>query len=166
MIDDQICYSTLDSPVGELLLVANADGIRSIYSTSHRKRSEPRPEWRRDDAALGDAREQLKAYFAGELQEFTLALNPQGTPFQKRVWKLLESVPYGTTTTYGHLARQLGTPTASRAVGAANGRNPISFVVPCHRVIGQDGSLTGYGGGLEMKRTLLEFEKRTKNGQP
>ena len=168
MIDDQIYYSTLDSPVGELLLVADADGIRGIYAAAHRKRSEPepRPEWRRDDAALGETRSQLKAYFAGERQEFTLALNPQGTPFQKRVWKLLESIPYGTTTTYGQLARRLGTPTASRAVGAANGRNPISFVVPCHRVIGQDGSLTGYGGGLEMKRTLLELEQRTKNGQP
>lgn len=155
-----LSYSTLNSPLGELLLVADDAGIRSIHFPSHKGKAEPMEHWRRDDSGLGEARAQLAAYFSGELREFSLPLNPRGTPFQKRVWKLLVTIPYGTTTTYGALARRLRMPSASRAVGAANGRNPISIVVPCHRVIGQDGSLTGYAGGLEIKRALLDLESR------
>ncbi len=152
-------YTLLDSPIGELEIVSDDQGLRSIFSRAHRHRTERPKQWQRDDAGLRDAREQLSAYFAGELRVFTLPLHPRGTPFQRSVWKVLEAIPYGTTTTYGAIARTLGDPNACRAVGAANGRNPISVVVPCHRVIGQDGSLTGYAGGLAMKRALLELEQ-------
>jgi methylated-DNA-[protein]-cysteine S-methyltransferase len=112
----------------------------------------------RDDGAFADAIAQLRAYFAGELRTFELPLAPHGTPFQRRVWDALLAIPYGTTTTYGRLAQQLGDPRAVRAVGLANGRNPIPIIIPCHRVIGANGSLIGYGGGLERKQWLLERE--------
>jgi methylated-DNA-[protein]-cysteine S-methyltransferase len=113
----------------------------------------------RDDTLFAEAEEQLKAYFAGDLEEFTVELRLNGTPFQRTVWDELRRIPYGQTRTYGQLADALGAPTASRAVGLANGRNPIGIIVPCHRVIGASGSLTGYGGGLERKRRLLDFER-------
>ncbi len=160
MKSQQIFYSTIKSPIGEVVITADEKGIRSIYSPTHETLIKPFDNAMRDDAKLRDATEQLRAYFAGELQEFSLELNPQGTPFFKKVWKHLEAIPYGTTISYGQLAMQIGKPTASRAVGMANGRNPISFVVPCHRVIGQNGSLTGYGGGLKLKRWLIDFEKQ------
>ncbi len=159
MNNEPIIYSTLQSPIGEVLVTADERGIRSIYSPSHESLIAPLDDGRRDDAALRDATDQLRAYFAGELQEFTLTLNPQGTPFYKTVWKRLEAIPFGTTITYGELAKSIGKPTASRAVGMANAHNPISFVVPCHRVIGQNGSLVGYGGGLKLKRWLIDFER-------
>jgi len=160
MIAERIVYSTLESPVGKILIEADEGGIRGIYPASHRAKVQPQAHWRQDEAALADAREQLDAYFRGDLHDFSLPLNPQGTVFQCQVWKQLEAIPYGSTRSYGEIARALGKPTASRAVGAANGRNPISIVVPCHRVVGQDGSLTGYAGGLEMKQTLLGLERR------
>lgn len=120
---------------------------------------------RRDDGPFRAAREQLEAYFAGELEEFTLELAPAGTPFQQRVWRALLEIPFGTTESYGALARRIGLPQAARAVGLANGRNPISIVIPCHRVIGADGSLTGYGGGLERKRWLLAHEQHHATSQ-
>jgi methylated-DNA-[protein]-cysteine S-methyltransferase len=118
----------------------------------------PKPQWRRDDQALHDVREQLDAYFAGERQTFDLPLQMTGTPFQKQVWQGLMAIPYGTTISYAELARRIGRPGASRAVGAANGRNPIGIIVPCHRVIGANGTLTGYGGGLDRKEWLLAHE--------
>ena len=159
MINKYIFYSSIKSPIGEIIITAEEQGIRSIYSPTHETLIAQNDKYKRDVAKLCDAADQLRAYFAGELQEFSLTLNPQGTPFFKHVWKQLELIPYGTTISYGELAKKIGKPTASRAVGMANGRNPISFVIPCHRVIGQDGSLTGYGGGLKLKRWLIEFEK-------
>jgi len=122
------------------------------------------PAWRRDDAALAEPARQLAEYFAGERTEFELELAPHGTDFQRRVWGLLLEIPYGETRTYGSLANELGNPRSVRAVGLANGRNPISIVVPCHRVIGADGTLVGYGGGLERKRTLLAHEAEVAAG--
>ena len=159
MKKQQIIFSTLKSPIGEIIITADEHGITSIYSPTHETINSNVENAKRDDAKLRDATDQLRAYFAGELQEFSLTLNPQGTQFFKQVWKHLQAIPYGTTISYGELAKRLGKPTASRAVGMANGRNPISFVVPCHRGIGHDGSLTGYGGGLKLKRWLIEFEK-------
>jgi methylated-DNA-[protein]-cysteine S-methyltransferase len=117
-----------------------------------------------DDATLREARRQLEAYFAGESHDFSLPLAPEGTPFQRRVWKALEAIPYGETTSYGEIAAAIGSPGSARAVGAANGAKPIPIVVPCHRVIGRDGSLTGYGGGMDRKKTLLALEARRLTG--
>ena len=149
-------YSTLTTPIGELMLTADDDGALTGVNLPNRH---PDPAgWERDDGLLADARRQLTEYFAGERTAFDLPLRPAGAPFQLRVWEALLRIPYGETASYGEIARELGHPTASRAVGAANGRNPIAIVVPCHRVIGADGSLTGYGGGLECKRALLDLE--------
>jgi methylated-DNA-[protein]-cysteine S-methyltransferase len=148
----------MDGPLGGLRLFADAAGLRGIDFMGARD-ARPLPGgWRRDGAALARAVEQLGAYFAGRLRDFDLALAPQGTPFQQRVWRALCEIPYGATTTYGELAAGLGNPSASRAVGLANGRNPIPIVIPCHRVIGRDGTLVGYGGGLPMKQRLLALE--------
>ena len=119
---------------------------------------EPAGDWRRTEEPFRDAVSQLDAYFAGERREFDLALAPEGTSFQRLVWSALTRIPYGETVSYAELARRLGRPFATRAVGAANGRNPIPIIIPCHRVIGSDGSLTGYGGGLTIKRRLLDLE--------
>ena len=151
-------YSRLDSPIGELLLVGDDDGLRGVHMTPHTGRHGVGAGWRRDDAALAETRRQLEDYFAGELTEFSLPLAPEGTAFQRLVWDGLGAIPYGQTCSYGALAERIGAPGAARAVGLANGRNPIAVVVPCHRVIGADGSLTGYGGGLERKRFLLDLE--------
>ena len=149
-------YSTLTTPIGELLLTADDDGALTAVHLPNRHGDTDG--WERDDALLEPARRQLTEYFAGERTAFDLPLRPTGAPFQLRVWEALQRIPYGETASYGEIARELGHPTASRAVGAANGRNPIAIVVPCHRVIGADGSLTGYGGGLECKRALLDLE--------
>ena len=153
-------YSLLDTPIGELLLTGDGSSVTGIWMQSHRS------EWRRtkalarDDRALAGARKQLTEYFAGERMEFDLPLAPEGTGFQRKVWNALCEIPYGVTISYGELARRIGQPTAARAVGLANGSNPLPIVVPCHRVIGADGSLTGFGGGIERKRWLLTHEKR------
>ncbi len=152
-MSEKSLYSTVPSPVGELLLVSDGEALTGLYMTPH-----PVAPGRRDDAHLRAAREQLRAYFAGGLQDFDLPLAPAGTDFQVRVWEALRAIPFGSTVSYGEVARRLGLPAASRAVGAANGRNPISVIVPCHRVIGSNGSLTGYGGGLARKRWLLRHE--------
>ncbi len=120
----------------------------------------PDATWREDRTPLHQTIQQLQAYFAGELEKFTLPLAPQGTPFQLKVWKQLCDIPYGETISYGELARRIGNPNASRAVGLANGSNPIPIVIPCHRVIGSNGKLTGYGGGLPIKEKLLALERR------
>jgi len=149
-------YSTLTTPIGELLLIAADDGALTGVHLPGRHGDTTGAE--RDDAALAPARAQLTQYFAGERTGFDLPLRPAGGPFQQRVWEALLDIPYGETASYGELARRLGAPGAARAVGAANGRNPIAIVVPCHRVIGASGALTGYAGGLERKRALLDLE--------
>jgi methylated-DNA-[protein]-cysteine S-methyltransferase len=169
MRDDTV-FQTTPSPVGELLLAASAGALVGVYFEPHRwgPSASEVAGWRRDDAdgVLAAARTQLAAYFAGELTAFDLPLAPRGTDFQQRVWGALRAIPYGATTSYGELARRLGDPHATRAVGAANGRNPLSIVVPCHRVIGADGALTGFGGGIERKRWLLAHEQRHAPAAP
>ncbi|MFE5481536.1 methylated-DNA--[protein]-cysteine S-methyltransferase [Streptomyces sp. NPDC056527] len=151
-------HTVIDSPYDALTLVA-VDGVLSrIHMTDQRHRPAEETFGEPDQRPFGEAIRQLDAYFAGELTEFDLPLKLIGTPFQRRVWEQLTQIPYGETRTYGELAEALGSPGASRAVGLANGKNPVSIVVPCHRVIGASGSLTGYGGGLGRKRRLLAFE--------
>ncbi len=153
-------YVYLSTPVGELLIAGDEAGIRMIGFPNEAGRSPAQPGWNEAPDAFPQAREQLQAYFAGELTEFDLPLAPRTTPFQGKVLTELRKVPYGATISYGGLARRVGNPKASRAVGAANGRNPIPIVIPCHRVIGANGDLTGFGGGLETKRRLLALERR------
>jgi len=153
-------YDFLDSPVGRLLLVLDAQGLRCVHFSGGRRGFGIDDGWERGPGALHEARAQLNAYFDGRLTRFDLPLAPQGTEFQRQVWLELLRIPYGQTTTYGEIAARVGDPGASRAVGAANGSNPLAIVVPCHRVIGADGTLTGYGGGLAAKRFLLDHEQR------
>jgi methylated-DNA-[protein]-cysteine S-methyltransferase len=157
-------YTLLESPLGPVLVAGTGEGLRRI-NFQHGDAPLPiPPEWEQDDAALAEAAAQLRAYFAGRLRVFDLPLRPEGTPFQKRVWQALRGIPYGQTRTYGQLAHSLGQPTAARAVGAANGKNPLPIVVPCHRVIGGTGALTGFHGGLRLKEFLLALERR--HGSP
>jgi methylated-DNA-[protein]-cysteine S-methyltransferase len=153
-------YSQIDSPVGPLLLAADDAGLRQIIFMNGRDRAQPDSSWVQDSAAFAEAARQLRAYFAGELELFDLPLAPVGTPFQLQVWRRLCEIPYGETISYGELARRIGNPKASRAVGLANGSNPIPIIIPCHRVIGSNGKLTGYGGGLPIKEKLLALERR------
>ncbi len=154
-----ISYTETDSPVGRLLLAGDESAVRRIHFMNGSEESPPSQEWRNARSPLlKEALRQLEAYFAGELRDFTLELAPEGTPFQLAVWRRLQEIPYGATISYGELARRVGNPKASRAVGLANGANPIPIVIPCHRVIGASGKLTGYGGGLPIKRTLLDIE--------
>ena len=154
------------SPVGELILTASDTALKGVFFPLPRNRVTPeeRPDWVRDDgrgpagALLARVRWQLTEYFDGTRESFDLPLDAGGSPFERRVWDLLRTIPYGTTTSYGALARRLGDPRATRAVGAANGKNPIPIIVPCHRVVGARGDLTGFGGGLDRKRWLLEHE--------
>ncbi|MEU9117289.1 methylated-DNA--[protein]-cysteine S-methyltransferase [Streptomyces sp. NPDC048483] len=151
-----------DTPVGPLTLVALGDALTGLYMTDQRHRP-PQETFGTpaapDDPPFAATIAQLEAYFRGELTTFDLSLELRGTPFQQRVWAALCTIPYGETVSYGRLAEQLGAPTAARAVGLANGRNPVGIIVPCHRVVGTNGSLTGYGGGLDRKRRLLAFER-------
>jgi len=158
----RIYYTTMESPVGTLRLVAEELGLRTVWFVRGRKDEKPDAEWKQDAAFFTDVMRQLNAYFAGELREFEIPLLLEGTEFQKRVWKALLAIPYGETISYGELAKKIGEPKAVRAVGAANGQNPIPIIVPCHRVIGSDGSLTGFGGGIENKKRLLELESRQR----
>lgn len=151
-------YTTMPSPLGELLLTSDGTHLTGLFMTPHQHGPTRSPTWKRDDACLAEARRQLEEYFAGKRTTFDLPLAPTGTAFQQRVWKALREVPFGKTASYGDIARRIGNPKGVRAVGLANGRNPISIVVPCHRVIGSDGSLTGYGGGLDRKQWLLRHE--------
>jgi methylated-DNA-[protein]-cysteine S-methyltransferase len=151
-------YTEIDSPVGRLLLAGDEGCLRSLLFAAT-----PEVDWRSDPAPFRNVIEQLNSYFAGELQTFSVTLAPEGTAFQKRVWNELERIPYGETISYGQLAERIGNPKASRAVGLANGSNPISIIVPCHRVIGANGKLTGYGGGLPIKEKLLGLERRQKS---
>ncbi|MCB0947412.1 MAG: methylated-DNA--[protein]-cysteine S-methyltransferase [Mycobacterium sp.] len=155
-------YRTIDSPVGLLTLAGVGSTLmhlRMVDQTHEPDRSGWEPA---DDDAFSEAVEQLSGYFAGELTEFDLDLRLAGTEFQRRVWAALRTIPYGETRSYGQIAEQIGSPGASRAVGLANGRNPIGIIVPCHRVIGSTGGMTGYGGGIDRKRALLALEKSRK----
>jgi methylated-DNA-[protein]-cysteine S-methyltransferase len=153
-------YSQIESALGPLLLTADDTGLRQILFVNGRQPAQPESSWIEDRAPLTETIRQLEAYFAGELEKFDLPLAPEGTPFQLEVWRRLCDIPYGATISYGELAGRIGNPKASRAVGLANGSNPIPIVIPCHRVIGSNGKLTGYGGGLPIKEKLLALEKR------
>ena len=156
-----IYFRIIESPVGPLTLAGRDNTLAHLRMTDQTHEPD-RASWVEDDDAFPDAVEQLGAYFAGELSSFDVDLALTGTEFQRRVWAALQTIPYGETRSYGEIAAQIGAPGASRAVGLANGRNPIGIIVPCHRVIGASGSLTGYGGGLDRKRVLLELEKSRK----
>ena len=152
-------YEYLSTPIGRLLLAGDERGLARLEFDNPRQ-GRGIADWKRDGAPLATAMQQLQAYFAGELLDFHLALRPQGTDFQRAVWDQLAQIPYGETWSYGQIAKRLDRPDASRAVGAANGANPIPVILPCHRVIGSNGALTGFGGGLPTKRWLLDHERR------
>ena len=154
---ESLAFRWLESPVGRLLLAGDDRGLWAIRFASEGAR--PARSWRPGDGPLREAVRQLEAWFGRELKEFDLALHPAGTEFQLSVWNALPAIPYGTTISYAELARRVGRPAAVRAVGAANGANPLPLVLPCHRVIGSNGSLTGYGGGLPTKARLLAMER-------
>jgi len=155
-------FDTMPSPIGRLLLTATEQGLSGVFMEDHKGGPEPAPDWVHDPARLEAAKSQLRRYFEGTLRDFDLRLDLNGTRFQVEVWNALRRIPFGATASYRDLAADIGRPNAVRAVGAANGRNPVSIIVPCHRVIGADGSLTGYGGGLDRKRFLLEHESRAR----
>ena len=152
-------HTVTDSPIGPLTLVARDGHLTGLFMDDQRHRPDPAVFGEPAQREFGAVIEQLEAYFAGELTEFDVPLALEGTDFQKRVWAALCDIPYGTTISYGELACRVGNPKASRAVGLANGRNPVGVIVPCHRVVGSTGSLTGYGGGIERKRLLLDHER-------
>jgi methylated-DNA-[protein]-cysteine S-methyltransferase len=157
-MNPKIYFTEFASPVGTLQLRGTETALTGVFMKAHRHEPARPRDAVRDEAPLRAARQQMEEYFAGERREFSLALDAAGTEFQQRVWQALRAIPYSETVSYGDIARRIGNPRAVRAVGLANGRNPISIIVPCHRVIGANGSLTGYGGGLERKRFLLAFE--------
>jgi methylated-DNA-[protein]-cysteine S-methyltransferase len=152
-------YTYMKSPIGLLLLAGDENGLALIGFPAGKMVIEPAADWTEARHTFAEAIRQLNAYFAGELHDFDLPLAPQGTPFQLNVWARLREIPYGQTISYGELATRIGNPKASRAVGMANGRNPLPIVVPCHRVIGSSGKLTGFGGGLPAKQALLALER-------
>ncbi|MEV6231051.1 methylated-DNA--[protein]-cysteine S-methyltransferase [Saccharopolyspora shandongensis] len=156
--------TVIDSPVGQLTLVAIDGALTGLYMEDQRHRPPEETFGEPDATPFGPVIEQLAEYFAGKRSEFDLAMAPSGTPFQRTVWTALCEIPYGETISYGELAERIGKPSASRAVGLANGKNPIGIIVPCHRVVGSNGDLTGYGGGLGRKQHLLDFERRNTAG--
>jgi methylated-DNA-[protein]-cysteine S-methyltransferase len=151
-------HTYMDSPIGELLLVGDGHALERLQMLEGRLAVYVDPSWTRDDDAFAEARAQLEEYFDGRRTEFDVPLAPAGSPFQQRVWQALREIPYGSTASYVQIARRVGAPSAARAVGVANRSNPIAVIIPCHRVIGADGTLTGYAGGLERKRLLLDLE--------
>lgn len=153
-------YTYLPSAIGELLLAGDGECLHRVGFPTGKRSIRHQENWQRDETVFAEAKRQLAAYFAGELTEFELPLAPQGTTFQKSVWSALQKISYGQTCSYGHIAQQIGRPAACRAVGAANGQNPIPIIIPCHRVIGSTGKLTGFGGGLPTKEKLLDLELR------
>jgi methylated-DNA-[protein]-cysteine S-methyltransferase len=159
----EISYTFYESPLGNTLLAADDGGLRLISFAEGKRPERVQPEWREDPAPFRETVRQLRAYFEGELKVFDLRLSLHGTEFQLRVWEMLQTIPYGETISYGQLATRIGKPNAARAVGLANGSNPIPIIVPCHRVIGSNGRLVGYGGGLANKKTLLLLEDRQKS---
>jgi methylated-DNA-[protein]-cysteine S-methyltransferase len=153
-----MCWYEADSPVGPLFLAGDADALRCVHFQAGPRPMRAASQWRHDAAPFVLALAQLEEYFRGARRTFRLGLDPQGTPFQLAVWSALRQIPYGETLSYGELARRVGLAGGARAVGLANGANPLPIIVPCHRVIGADGSLTGFGGGLDIKRALLSLE--------
>lgn len=154
----ELCYTYIESPVGSLLIAGTDEALHFLSFPAGHKAFGPQPDWHRTDAPFHEVRRQLDAYFAVDLREFDLPLYFGGTAFQNSVWRYLKGIPFGETRSYGQIAADVGRPAASRAVGAANGSNPIPIILPCHRVIGQKGSLTGFGGGLPVKEFLLRHE--------
>ena len=156
-------YTTIESPIQPILLTSDGESLTGLFMIEHKHGPEIQADWVQNAAAapFPEAKRQLAEYFAGARQIFDIPLAPHGTEFQQKVWKELRGIPFGKTLSYGELARTIGSPGASRAVGMANGRNPISIIVPCHRVIGANGKLTGYGGGLPRKAALLERETKS-----
>lgn len=154
-------FDHMESPVGRLLLASDDAGVRVISFPKGKTAQQPEPDWVHKPAQLAPVRRQLEDYFDGTRTTFDLVLAPEGTPFQQAVWRILEAIPYGATLSYGDVARAISRPKASRAVGAANGANPIPIIIPCHRVIGGDGKLTGFGGGLDTKAALLALSGLT-----
>jgi methylated-DNA-[protein]-cysteine S-methyltransferase len=155
-----VFYTQMESPVGPLLLAGDKDSLRFVSFGSSERRLVPGPGWTKDKAPFAEVMRQLRAYFDGKLKEFDLPLTLEGTDFQRRVWTSLMAIQYGETLSYAELAERIGKPKAVRAVGLANGSNPIPIIIPCHRVIGSNGSLTGFGGGLHAKKTLLALESK------
>jgi methylated-DNA-[protein]-cysteine S-methyltransferase len=155
-----LSYTEIESPVGALRLVGNERGLCQLSFVEGRRKTRPNPEWKEDRRSFAAAIKQLREYFAGKREQFDLPLVLDGTPFQLSVWRNLQKIPYGETVSYLDIAKKIGNPQAVRAVGLANGSNPIAIIVPCHRVIGSDGSLTGFGGGLPTKQKLLALESR------
>ena len=155
-----LVYTRVESPIGALLLSGDGHVLRGLHMQLGRRPVAVQPDWTEARDAFGEVRAQLADYFAGQRTGFDVPLELEGTPFQREVWEALTEIPYGDTISYGELARRIERPRAVRAVGLANGRNPIAVIVPCHRVIGADGTLTGYGGGLDRKRLLLDLEAR------
>jgi len=155
-----VYYTTYESPVGPLLLAGEPNALHRVSFESSKRSTPPGADWKLDKKPFAEVIRQLRAYFRGELKEFDLPLAMEGTEFQLRVWNALRTIPYGETISYAQLAERIGNPKAVRAVGLANGSNPIPIIVPCHRVIGSDGSLTGFGGGLSTKKMLLELENK------
>ena len=155
----RLLYTCMESPIGSLLLLGDGRQLHRIGLPEGKAAIKPEKEWRRRDDAFQEVIHQLRAYFSGSLHQFELPFAAAGTPFQQRVWKALQEIPYGETRSYGEIARHIGKPTASRAVGAANGLNPLPIIIPCHRVIGASGKLTGFGGGLPTKERLLALER-------
>ena len=155
-----INYAYLETSIGTLLLTSGHAGLQSVLFSKNGRPMAPDPAWHENASPLQEPIRQLRAFFSGELETFDLALAPQGTAFQQKVWRELCQIPYGETISYGDLAKRIGNPNASRAVGLANGSNPIPIIIPCHRVIGSNGKLTGYGGGLPIKEKLLALERR------
>ena len=154
-------YSYLETPIGTLLIAGDAESIHEINFPKNGQARKPQADWTESARGpIATAIRQLREYFAGKRTDFDLPLSPQGTEFQRTVWQRLQEIPYGETISYGELAKRVGNPKASRAVGAANGQNPIPIVIPCHRVIGANGKLTGFGGGLPTKQALLALEAR------
>lgn len=161
-----VCYGYANTPIGELLVAVSGDGaLVRIAFEGEGDAMKPHEDWVADDARVAPVRAQLADYFAGKRRRFDLSVAPEGTEFQKRVWAALCEIPYGDTRSYGEIACSIGKPTASRAVGAANGSNPIPIVIPCHRVIGASGALTGFGGGIPVKKFLLELERSNASPQ-
>ena len=152
-------YTVLDSPVGPLMLAGDESVVRELWFLQGRERVAPNPAWTESARAFAEPVRQLKAYFSGRLRTFTVGVEPGGTPFQSAEWQALREIPYGETISYGELAARIGNPRAVRAVGLANGANPVSIIIPCHRVVGANGALVGYGGGLPIKRALLALEQ-------
>lgn len=154
-------YDYLDSPIGSLLLAGDGEFLIELGFPEGKAARRHQPEWSRNADPFIECKRQLLEYFAGKLREFSIPLAPAGTEFQLQVWNALQTIPYGETASYGELAKKIGRPSASRAVGAANGKNPIPVIIPCHRVIGSSGSLVGFGGGLPTKEYLLTLERDT-----